>query len=54
MRKRARLVNEKCGVLYGFHAFSLDYLQRSIDDENADWMLYMIPMKEEGETITRA
>lgn len=47
------LVNGKCGVLYGFHASSLDYLQRSIDaDENADWMPYMIPMKEEGETIT--
>lgn len=37
------LVNGKCGVLYGFHASSLDYLQRSIDaDPESDWVTYMI------------
>lgn len=47
------LVNGKCGVLYGFHASSLDYLQRVINaDPDSDWMPYMIPMREEGETIT--
>jgi putative aldouronate transport system substrate-binding protein len=47
------LVNGKCGVLYGFHASSLDYLQRVINaDPDADWMPYMIPMEEEGQIIT--
>lgn len=47
------LVNGKCGAMYGFHASSLDYLQSVVNaDENADWMPYMIPMKEQGETIT--
>lgn len=47
------LVNGKCGVLYGFHASSLDYLQSVINaDEKADWVPYAIPMKEADGTAT--
>lgn len=46
------LVNGKCGAMYGFHATSLGYLQSSVDaDPEADWRPYLIPMKEEGETV---
>lgn len=46
------LVNGKCGVMYGFHASSLDYLQRVVNaDPGADWLPYLIPMKEKGSTV---
>lgn len=47
------LVNGKCGAMYGFHATSLDFLQRVVNtDPKADWIPYMIPMKEEGEKVS--
>lgn len=46
------LINGKCGVMYGFHASSLDYLQRVINaDPEADWLPYLIPVKEKGEKV---
>lgn len=47
------LVNGKCGAMYGFHASSLDFLQSVVNaDPEADWIPYMIPMKEEGQKVT--
>jgi putative aldouronate transport system substrate-binding protein len=52
-KAKEALVNGKCGAMYGYHAASLWPLQDTIDaDPNADWMPYMLPMKEAGEKIT--
>ncbi len=52
-KAKEALVNGKCGAMYGYHAASLWPLQDTVDaDPDADWIPYMLPMKNAGDKIT--
>ena len=52
-KTKEALVNGKCGVLYGYHATALYPLQDIVDaDPEADWRPYVLPMENEGDTVS--